>query len=46
MAQIWSTDISRRNWARSFRAPLWWFFEAMRARTRRSSSGSTPYRRA
>jgi hypothetical protein len=34
MAQIFSTDISRRNWARGLRAPLAWFFEAMRARTR------------
>ena len=43
MAQIWSTLISRRNWARGLRAPLKWFLEAMRARVRFRSSIGTPY---
>src|SRR4051812_33994537 len=41
--QSCSTDISLRNWARELRAPLEWFFEAMRARTVRISSSVTPY---
>ena len=43
MLQMASTLISLRNCARGFLAPLAWFFEAMRATTRRSSSSSTPY---
>ena len=42
MARICSTDISRRNCARGLRAPLWWFFDAMRASTALSSSIGTP----
>ena len=41
--QIASTSISRRYMARGLRAPLWWFFDAIRATVRRSSSLSTPY---
>src|SRR5438093_11240669 len=40
---IVSFDTSRRNWARGLRAPLWWFFQAMRVRTSLISSSSTPY---
>ena len=32
-AQMVSMDISLRNWARGLRAPLWWFFDEMRAST-------------
>ena len=43
MARSCSTLISLRNWASGFLAPLAWFFDAMRASTRLSSSRSTPY---
>ena len=38
-----SLVISRRNWARGLRAPLWWFFTAMEASTSAMVSSSTPY---
>ena len=42
-AAIVSFDTSLRNWARGLRAPLWWFFQAMRVITSFISSGVTPY---
>ena len=38
-----SLVISRRNWARGLRAPLWWFFTAMEASTSPMVASSTPY---
>ena len=43
MAEIASTLIGRRNWARLLSAPLAWFLEAMRERTSRIWVSSTPY---
>jgi hypothetical protein len=41
--QMSSADVSLRNCASGFRAPLRWFFSAIFATARRSSSSSTPY---
>ncbi len=41
--QIVSIETSRRNWAREFRAPLRWFFQATWAIASRILSASTPY---
>ena len=41
--QIVSILTSLRNCARSFFAPFWWFFHAMRASTSRICSSLTPY---
>ena len=38
-----SLGTSLRNWARGFKAPLRWFFQAMRVITAFISSASTPY---
>ena len=42
-ALMTSLDTSLRNWARGLRAPLWWFFQAMRVNTSFSWSRVTPY---
>src|SRR5262245_47480187 len=41
--EIVSFGTSLRNWARGLRAPLRWFFHAMRVRTSFISASSTPY---
>ena len=41
--EIVSIGTSLRNWARGLRAPLWWFFQAMRVMTSFITSVSTPY---
>ena len=43
LLQMVSFETSLRNWARSLRAPLKWFFHAMRVSTSFISSVSTPY---
>src|SRR5262249_60112140 len=40
---IASLVTSLRNWARGFRAPLWWFFHARCVSVARRSSSVTPY---
>src|SRR4029077_12956617 len=40
---IVSFGTSLRNWARGLRAPLAWFFQAMRVITSLSASAETPY---
>ena len=39
---IVSSDTSLRNWARGLRAPLAWFFQAIRASTSDICSSLTP----
>ncbi len=38
-----SSGTSLRNWARGLRAPLTWFFQAMRVMTSFNSSSARPY---
>ena len=42
-AQMVSVVTALRNWALGLRAPFWWFFQEIRARTWVSSSSPTPY---
>src|SRR4051812_4381960 len=43
LLQMVSLETSFLNWARGFRAPFLWFFQAMRVRTSFISCSSTPY---